>query len=64
MSLSRLKCLKQRDRTVMAYYEKFKTILLCCDLGEADEVTEIHFLNGLNKKIRDILVDTEYNCTT
>ena len=34
---------------------------MCCDLDEDDEATEIHFLNGLNKKVQDILVDMEYN---
>ena len=51
ISLNRLKRLKQRDRTVMAYYRKFKSILSCYDLDESDEATEIHFLNDLNKKI-------------
>ena len=61
MSLSRLKRLKQRDRTVMEYYEKFKTILLCCELDKSDEAIETYFLNGLNKTIQNILIDMEYN---
>ena len=44
-----------------AYCQKFKSILSCCDLDESDEATEIHFLNGLNKKIQNTLADMEYN---
>ena len=59
--LFELQCLQQHDKTVTEYYEILETLLLRCGLDESEEAFEIRFLNGLDKKIQDILVDMEYN---
>ena len=55
-----LQFLQQGSKSVKSYYEKMLTLMLRCEIDESVEATENRFLQELQPKIHNVLIDQYY----